>query len=87
LRWQLSPINHVENVTTPILIIHGVGRPPITPDSKLFVDQLRRYNKVFRYMTYPNEVYYIHGIENQRQEMIDKLKFLDLFLKDKIVLE
>lgn len=83
LRWKLSPLSHVENVTTPIFIMHGEGRPPITPDSKLFVEQLRKYNKVYRYKTYPNERYYVDGLANQRQQMLDKLDFLDRFLKNK----
>ena len=82
LRWKLSPLSHVENETTPIFIMHGEGKPPISPDSALFVEKLRKYNKVFRYKTYPNERYYVDGLANQRQQMLDKLDFLDRFLKD-----
>ena len=85
LRWKLSPVNHVENVVTPIMVIHGEGRGPASPSSKLFVEQLRKHNKVYRYKVYRDEGYYVHGLENQRQMLLDKLEFLDQYLSDRIV--
>lgn len=82
LYQQLSPIHYVENISTPMLIIHGEGRGPIVPDSGLFVDQLRRFNKVFRYITYPGDGYFVGGEENRRRLELDRLDFFNRFLKD-----
>jgi len=79
---KLSPIHYIDNITTPIFIIHGEGRGPIVPDSRLFVDHLRKYNKVFRYKTFPGEGYFIGRLENRRQLELDRLGFFDLYLKD-----
>jgi dipeptidyl aminopeptidase/acylaminoacyl peptidase len=82
LRWELSPINHVENVTTPIFVIHGKNINPEDQDSMRFIERLRRHNKIFRYKTYPDEGFYVHGIENRRKMLFDKLDFLKKFLKE-----
>jgi dipeptidyl aminopeptidase/acylaminoacyl peptidase len=84
LRWELSPVNHVKNVTTPIFVIHGEGRGPSSTDSKSFVEELRKYNKTFLYKSYLDEGYYVHGVKNRRQMLLDKLEFLDQYLNDKV---
>lgn len=81
---RLSPIHRVGNVTTPVFLIHGEGADNVVPDLRLFAEQLRRLHKVYRYNAYPNESYYVQGFENQRHEMVEKLAFLDQFLKDKV---
>ena len=72
-------MNRVENVGTPILVMHGEGRGAASNNSKLFVEQLRKHNKVYRYKVYHNEGYYVHGFENQCQMLRDKLEFLEQF--------
>ena len=84
LYQELSPIHHVEKVTTPIFVIHGEGKGPIVPDSRLFVEKLRKYYKTYRYKIYPNEGYMVMGTENRRQMLVDKLAFYDQFLKDQV---
>jgi len=84
---ELSPIHHVEKVTTPIFLIHGEGQGDVSPESKLFATRLAKYYKVFWYKAYPNDGYYVHGLENRKQMLADKLRFYDKFLKDKIVPE
>ena len=82
---KLSPINSVQNATTPTFLIHGEGRYPGSEQSKLFAKEMEKYYKVFRYKAYPNENYYVRGLENRRQMLLDMLEFFDQFLKDKVV--
>jgi len=84
LYQKLSPIHYVKNVTTPMLIIQGEGRGAIVQDSQLFVEQLRRFNKVFGYKSYPGEGYFVGREENRRQLELERLKFFNQFLKDRI---
>jgi len=81
LRWKLSPASHVENVTTPVFVMHGDEEPP--HDSYLFVTKLKEYNKEFIYKTYPGEGYSIYGFDNRLQSLLDKLAFYDKYLKNK----
>jgi len=82
---KLSPINHVENITTPTFILHGEGKYPGSPQSKLFATALQKYYKVFRYKAYPGETYYVQSFENRCQMLLDMLDFFDQFLKDQVV--
>jgi dipeptidyl aminopeptidase/acylaminoacyl peptidase len=84
-----SPIFHVERVTTPTFLIHGVGatsswRPaemPV-PASIDFARALDAHYKVFRYKAYPGETYYITSRDNIRVKLGDMLAFFDQYLKD-----
>jgi len=79
---RLSPINHVENITTPAFVLHGEGIWPGSPQSKLFATALEKYYKVFRYKAYPGETYYVRTAENIRQMLSDMLEFFNQFLKN-----
>lgn len=81
LRWKLSPASHVEDVSTPVFVMHGEVEPP--HDSTLFVTNLKKYDKEFIYKTYPGEGYSIYGFENRLQSLLDKLAFYDKLLKNK----
>ena len=82
---KLSPINSVEKVTTPVFLIHGEGLYPGSEQSKLFARELQKYYKVFRYKAYPGENYYVRGLENRRQMLLDMLDFFNKFLNDDVV--
>ncbi len=79
---HLSPINFVEDITTPFLVIQGEGFFPESEASRHFVDELERHYKPVRHRVYPNENYYVRGRENRRQMLLDILEFLDATLKD-----
>ncbi|MGI9249579.1 MAG: alpha/beta hydrolase family protein [Pseudohongiellaceae bacterium] len=69
-RQGVSPIEHVEDVNVPILVIHGDidGRVSIE-HSRRFVTQLERYNKDYKYIElegadhFTNTLYYDHKTE------------------------
>ena len=77
-----SSISHVADVSTPILLVHGVGRYPGSDQSEIFARALENYYKPFQYKTYPNENYYVYGKANRRQMLLDMLDFFEQFLRD-----
>ena len=80
-----SAITDVAKVSTPLFMVHGVGRYPGSDQSELFARALENYYKPFRYTTYPNENYYVYGKANRRKMLTDMLDFFDQFLKDETV--
>ncbi|OGC92939.1 MAG: hypothetical protein A2W25_11545 [candidate division Zixibacteria bacterium RBG_16_53_22] len=81
LRWKLSPLSHVEKVTTPIFVILGEGKKPIASP---FEDKLVEYKKEHIAKTYPGESSSVHSYEARRQSLLDKLAYYDQYLKDKV---
>lgn len=79
---RASPYFHINQVQTPVMLVHGVGRFPNSHASKKFADELERHYKVFRYQTYPNENYYVNSLANQRQMFLDMLDFFNQYLGD-----
>ena len=80
-----SAISGVADVSTPILLVHGVGRYPGSDQSEIFANALENHYKLFRYETYEGETYYVRGKTNRRQMLLDMLDFFDQFLKDGVV--
>jgi len=76
-----SSISNVADVSTPILLVHGVGRYPGSDQSEIFARALENYYKPFQYKTYPNENYYVYGKANRRQMLLDMLDFFEQFLR------
>lgn len=54
--WHLSPLRHVTNVTTPLLLIHGESdyRCPIEQSEQFFA-ALRRLDRDVQFIRYPGE--------------------------------
>jgi dipeptidyl aminopeptidase/acylaminoacyl peptidase len=84
-KWrQSSAIHGVADVSTPVFLIHGVGRYPGSDQSEIFARALQNHYKPFRYETYEDENYYVLGKANRRRMTLDMLDFFDQFLKDGI---
>ena len=79
-----SAVSGVEDVQTPVFLVHGEGRYPPSPQSRIFADALEKNYKVFRYKTYPNEHYYVRSRENRRQLLYDMLDFFRQYLDDQV---
>lgn len=77
---HVSAIRAVEDVRTPLFLVHGVGRYPGSPQSLQFAGALQEQYKVFRYKTYPGEAYYVYGRDNRRQLLRDIEAFFDVYL-------
>ncbi len=80
-----SAIYEVENVASPIFMVHGEGRYPGSDQSEIFARALENYYKPFRYTTYPNENYYVRSTANRRRMLLDMLDFFEEFLRDEMV--
>jgi dipeptidyl aminopeptidase/acylaminoacyl peptidase len=84
--WRRSSsIYSVEEITTPMFLVHGAGRYPGYQQTYDFARALQRHQKPFRYNVYPGENYYVSSRENRRQLWLDMLKFLNQQLKDGVV--
>ena len=78
-------LNAVADVSTPVFLVHGVGRYPGSDQSEIFAQELENHYKPFRYKTYEAETYYVRGKANRRQMLLDMLDFFDQFLKDGVI--
>lgn len=82
---QASAIYEIDQVKTPVFLVHGIGKYPPSPQSEQFAKELEGHYKTFRYKAYPNEHYYVRGTENRRQMLKDMHEFLDKFLKGNVI--
>jgi dipeptidyl aminopeptidase/acylaminoacyl peptidase len=81
--YQSSPIYFIDDIRTPIFLIHGEGKQlPRSTASRVFADRLEMRYKPFKYKTYPNENYYIQNPANIRVMLGDMQAFFDQHLKD-----
>lgn len=84
--WRkASAIYEIDQVKTPVFLVHGIGKYPPSPQSEQFAKELEAHYKTFKYTAYPNENYYVYGKENRRQMLLDMHEFLDKFLKDNVI--
>ncbi|MFP4312609.1 MAG: S9 family peptidase, partial [Nitriliruptoraceae bacterium] len=63
---RASSILKVKDATTPLLIVHGEGRFPGSDAGRRFAEAMQREYKVFRYVVYRGEHYYVTGRANVR---------------------
>jgi dipeptidyl aminopeptidase/acylaminoacyl peptidase len=78
---HISSIRTASEAETPIFIVHGEGRYPGSPQSRMFAAALQEHYKPFRYKAYTGETYYVYGRENRRQLLLDMEAFLDFYLR------
>jgi dipeptidyl aminopeptidase/acylaminoacyl peptidase len=72
-----SPLNYVQNIRAPLLVIHGERDPRVhLNESTQLVDALQRAGKTFEYKTYPDEG---HGFANPHNAL-DALLHIERFL-------
>ncbi len=80
--WDRSPINHVERVRAPMLILQGEVDPVVShAQSDTFVGELDRRNMDYEYHVYPGEG---HGFR-QIRHVIDSTERIDRFLRQKVL--
>ena len=89
---KCSPIFFVDQVATPIFIIHGEGakvawRPgqALPREGLQFARALDQHYKIFRYKAYQGETYYVYSRANTHQMLLDIDEFFEQFLKDDVV--
>jgi dipeptidyl aminopeptidase/acylaminoacyl peptidase len=76
-----SPIQDVQNVQRPMLILHGLLDTIVPPEaSEEWVEALKRHDKVFEYQTYDHEPHGFLRRENL-QDVYERMeRFLDWYL-------
>ncbi len=80
--WERSPINYVDRVRAPMLILQGEVDPVVSHvQSDTFVSGLARRNMDFEYIVYPGEG---HGFR-QIRHVIDSTERIDRFLRQKVL--
>ena len=78
-----SPIFHIKDIQTPIMLLHGVGQQlPRSAASQIFADRLEMNYKPFVYKTYPNENYYVRRRENLVAMYLDIAAYFDQHLRN-----
>ncbi len=74
---EISPINHVDKIKVPILLIHGESDRQVEPfHSEEMYKKLQKAGKPVEYLTLPDEDHYLSREENR----IDTFKAMDKFL-------
>ena len=77
-----SVFPYLDNLTTPLLLIHGMADDNVTFDnSTRLYAELQRLGKSFEMMTYPGQRHGIRGGELQAHLMQTRMAFLDRQLK------
>lgn len=76
-----SPINDIENVKKPVLILHGLLDDVVPPEaSEEWVEALKAHGKTFEYKTYPDEPHGFLRRKNQLDVYERIERFLDWYL-------
>ena len=76
-----SPIHDVENIQSPLLIVHGETDERVHPkQSEELVAALRRHDKTFEYIVYESEGHGLLHPENRRHFYARLERFLDWYL-------
>lgn len=77
-----SPYYHINQITTPTMIIHGEGRPPYSADGRRFAEEMKRLMKPVRHMVYQDEGYYVRSLQGRQKVLEDVGDYFDEYLKD-----
>ena len=79
---ERSPINFVENINCPLLVVQGKHDPRVVEDESLqIVNKLKEKNKPVEYILLEDEGHGYSKVANQIRVFESKLKFLDKYLR------
>lgn len=74
---EISPVNHVDKIKVPILLIHGESDRQVEPTHSVEMhDRLQKAGKPVEFLSLPNEDHYLSMEKNR----IDTFKAMDRFL-------
>lgn len=78
-----SPLHHVQNITTPFLILHGTDDGAVDWNQGLeYYNAARRMGKNVILLSYPDEPHHLGKEENQKDFQIRMRQYFDHYLKD-----
>ncbi len=82
LLTERSPINFVDNINCPLLVVQGKHDPRVVEaESKQIVDKLKEKNKPVEYMMLEDEGHGFTKVSNQIKVFKKKIEFLDKYLR------
>ncbi|MEO6693832.1 MAG: S9 family peptidase [Ignavibacteria bacterium] len=77
-----SPINHVDNINCPLLVVQGKHDPRVVEaESEQIVNILKEKNKPVEYILLEDEGHGFSKVSNQIRVFDEKIKFLDKYLR------
>ena len=79
---ERSPLNFVDRMIAPILLLHGEKDPAALPaQSETLIDELRRHHIDYEYAYYPGEGHGFRKVETN----VDYVRRMDRFLQQKVL--
>ncbi len=73
---ERSPIHHVEQLRTPIIIFQGMEDKVVPPNqAEMMVEALQRREITYAYVTYPNEAHGFRKAETIESSLLSELAF------------
>lgn len=81
---EQSALTHVENVTTPTLLLHGMEDPVDTePQSMMFYAALRDIGRAdVRYIRFPRELHGFREPRHQRTRDVEEIRWMQKYVLD-----
>ena len=81
---RISPINKVDKIKAPLMVIHGVNDPRVPIDeAKQIIKSIEDRNGIVEALIYEDEGHGIGKRHNRIEAMQKQLKFLDKYVKNK----
>jgi len=78
-----SPIEHVDKISTPFMILHGTADGAVDYNQGLeLYNAARRMGKEVILLTYPDEPHHLGMLENQKDFQVRMKQYFDHYLKD-----
>lgn len=82
LLTERSPINFVDNINCPLLVVQGKHDPRVVEaESEQIVNKLKEKNKTVEYILLEDEGHGYSKVSNQIKVFEEKLKFLEKYLR------
>jgi dipeptidyl aminopeptidase/acylaminoacyl peptidase len=79
---QISPINHVDKIRCPLLVIHGANDPRVpVGEAEQIVAALKKRGIPVEYLRYPDEGHGLARLRNRLDAYPKMVAFLDKYLK------
>ena len=80
---RLSPINRIDRVKSPVLVMHGANDTNVPViEAEQVVENLKRHNVPVDYILFPDEGHGWKKIPNRIRSTVALVKFFETYLKD-----
>jgi dipeptidyl aminopeptidase/acylaminoacyl peptidase len=80
---EISPINHVDKIKCPLMVIHGANDPRVPiAEAEQIVAALKKRNIPVEYLRYEDEGHGLAKLKNRLDAYPKMVRFLDKYVKD-----